>query len=39
LAGDTTSLQGTMTNNALVTFSQTTNGTYAGAMSGAAEAA
>ncbi|MBE0621831.1 MAG: autotransporter-associated beta strand repeat-containing protein [Burkholderiales bacterium] len=34
LAGTTTSLQGTITNNANVTFDQTTNGTYAGVMSG-----
>ena len=34
LAGDTTSMQGNITNNATTTFSQTTNGTYAGTMSG-----
>ena len=34
LVGDTRSLQGAITNNAAVTFDQTTNGTYAGAMSG-----
>ena len=34
LVGDTRSLQGTITNNAAVAFDQTTNGTYAGAMSG-----
>jgi len=34
LVGDTTSLQGTITNNAAVTFSQTTNGTYSSAMAG-----
>ncbi len=34
LIGTTTSLQGTITNNAAVTFDQTTNGTYASAMSG-----
>jgi YVTN family beta-propeller protein/autotransporter-associated beta strand protein len=34
LSGDTTSLQGAITNNATVIFDQTANGTYAGAMSG-----
>jgi fibronectin-binding autotransporter adhesin len=34
LIGSTTSLQGAITNNAAVSFDQTTNGTYAGAMSG-----
>ena len=34
LSGDSTSLQGTITNNAAVTFAQGTNGTYAGTMSG-----
>lgn len=34
LSGDTTSLQGTMTNNAAVVFDQATNGTYAGVLSG-----
>ncbi len=34
LAGTTTSLQGAIANNATVTFDQTTDGTYAGAMSG-----
>ncbi|MFM9968850.1 MAG: autotransporter domain-containing protein [Burkholderiales bacterium] len=34
LSGTTTSLQGAITNNATVTFDQTTNGTYAGVMSG-----
>jgi fibronectin-binding autotransporter adhesin len=34
LTGDSSSLQGGITNNAAVTFSQTTNGTYAGAMTG-----
>lgn len=34
LSGSTASLQGPITNNALVVFSQTTNGTYSGAMSG-----
>jgi autotransporter-associated beta strand protein len=34
LSGDTTSLQGAITNNASVVFSQTTNGTYAGALGG-----
>jgi autotransporter-associated beta strand protein len=34
LIGDTRSLQGAITNNAATTFSQTTNGTYAGAMTG-----
>jgi len=34
LAGDTTSLQGNITNDATTTFSQATNGTYAGTMSG-----
>jgi outer membrane autotransporter protein len=34
LQGTTTSLQGNITNNANVTFDQTTNGTYAGVMSG-----
>ena len=33
LAGTTTSLQGAIVNNAAVTFDQTTDGTYAGAMS------
>ena len=36
LIGDTRSLQGAITNNAAVTFSQTTNGSYTGLMSGAA---
>ncbi len=35
LQGDTTSLQGAITNNATVTFNQAVNGTYTGAMSGA----
>ncbi|MBU3665816.1 MAG: hypothetical protein FGM15_08080 [Chthoniobacterales bacterium] len=35
LVGDTTSLQGAITNDAAVVFNQTSNGTYAGAMSGA----
>ena len=34
LAGSTTSLQGNITNNAVVRFSQTTNGTNTGAVSG-----
>ena len=34
LIGTTTSLQGAITNNSAVTFDQSTNGTYAGAMSG-----
>ena len=34
LQGDTTSLQGNILNNANVTFNQTTDGTYAGKMSG-----
>jgi len=34
LVGDTRSLQGAITNNAAVTFNQTTNGTYSGLMSG-----
>jgi autotransporter-associated beta strand protein len=34
LIGDTRSLQGTITNTAAVTFSQTTNGSYTGLMSG-----
>jgi len=34
LIGTTTSLQGAITNNAAVSFDQTTNGSYAGAMSG-----
>jgi autotransporter-associated beta strand protein len=34
LVGTTTSLQGTITNNAAVTFDQTTSGTYSSAMSG-----
>jgi autotransporter-associated beta strand protein len=34
LAGSTTSLQGNITNNATVVLSQTTNGSYSGAMSG-----
>ena len=34
LAGSTTSLQGPITNNSSVVFSQTTNGTYSGAMTG-----
>ena len=34
LQGDTTSLQGNITDNANVTFNQTTNGTYAGNISG-----
>ncbi len=34
LSGTTTSLQGAITNNATVTFDQTSNGTYAGAISG-----
>jgi len=34
LIGTTTSLQGGITNNASVTFSQSTNGTYGGVMSG-----
>jgi fibronectin-binding autotransporter adhesin len=34
LQGDTTSLQGTILNNANVAFNQATTGTYAGAMSG-----
>jgi len=34
LQGDTTSLQGGITNNSQVTFNQNTNGTYAGVISG-----
>lgn len=34
LQGDTTSLQGNITNNAAVTFDQASAGTYAGSMSG-----
>ncbi len=34
LVGDTHSLQGAITNNAAVTFDQSTNGTYAGNMTG-----
>lgn len=34
LQGDTTSLQGNITNNGTVAFSQSTNGTYAGTISG-----
>ncbi len=34
LQGNTTSLQGDITNNAAVVFDQATNGTYAGVMSG-----
>jgi len=34
LIGTTSSLQGAITNNALVTFDQSTNGTYAGIISG-----
>lgn len=34
LAGNTNSLQGNITNNANVTFDQSTNGTYAGRMDG-----
>ncbi|MFC6280343.1 MULTISPECIES: autotransporter domain-containing protein [Polaromonas] len=34
LQGDSTSLQGNITNNAAVTFAQTTTGTYAGVVSG-----
>ncbi|WP_411880098.1 autotransporter domain-containing protein [Polaromonas sp. YR568] len=34
LQGDTTSLQGNISNNAAVTFDQAATGTYAGAMSG-----
>jgi autotransporter-associated beta strand protein len=34
LTGSTASLQGDITNNATLAFSQTTNGTYAGALSG-----
>lgn len=34
LKGNTTSLQGAITDNAAVEFAQTTNGTYAGAMTG-----
>ena len=34
LSGNTTSLQGAITNNATVTFDQAANGTYAGAMDG-----
>jgi autotransporter-associated beta strand protein len=34
LIGTTTSLQGSITNNAAATFDQTTNGTYAGTMTG-----
>jgi fibronectin-binding autotransporter adhesin len=35
LTGTTTSLQGNIANNAAVVFNQSTNGTYAGSMSGA----
>ena len=35
VVGDTRSLQGAITNNAAVTFHQTTNGSYTGLMSGA----
>jgi len=35
LRGDTTSLQGAITNNATLTFDQTVSGTYAGIVSGA----
>ncbi len=34
LSGDTTSLQGGITNNALAIFDQATNGTYAGSLAG-----
>ncbi|MBU3628962.1 autotransporter outer membrane beta-barrel domain-containing protein [Polynucleobacter sp. AP-Reno-20A-A9] len=34
LAGNTSSIQGNVINNAIVNFSQSTNGTYAGVMSG-----
>ena len=34
LAGDTTSLQGNISNNAVVEFAQTANGTFSGAVSG-----
>ncbi len=34
LSGNTTSLQGAITNNATTEFAQSTNGTYSGAMSG-----
>jgi autotransporter-associated beta strand protein len=34
LVGDTTSLQGTITNSAAINFAQSTNGTYAGVISG-----
>ena len=34
LAGTTSSIQGNVVNNAIVNFSQSTNGTYAGVMSG-----
>jgi fibronectin-binding autotransporter adhesin len=34
LQGTTTSLQGNIVNNAAVVFNQSTNGTYAGNMSG-----
>jgi fibronectin-binding autotransporter adhesin len=34
LAGDTTALQGNITNNTTLVFSQTTNGTYSGVVSG-----
>jgi autotransporter-associated beta strand protein len=34
LVGNTTSLQGAITNNAALTFDQSTNGTYAGVLSG-----
>ena len=34
LQGDTTSLQGNLVDNANVTFNQSTNGTYAGVLSG-----
>ncbi len=34
LVGDTTSLQGTITNNAALHFAQSTNGAYAGVISG-----
>ena len=35
LVGNTTSLQGAITNNAVTTFDQSSSGTYSGAMSGA----
>jgi hypothetical protein len=34
LAGSTASLQGNITNDAAVTVNQTTNGTYAGTLTG-----